>query len=372
MIMRLKKGNYSICFVGDMIFGDQPATFGYGTYSTWNRRKYKGVFKDTSKILRDAGVVIGNFECTIADGFSEEIKNINNYMMCCESAVCRELFANNIRIVSVANNHTFDYGIEGYKQTVDALEKGGIFIIGDKKKPYVIIESDMSHGKVEKIAVIGCSYIKIKKYKEAPYLCNPTMEEFKRIIDDIGDQADYVIAFIHWGNEFVKYPTKEQEMVVQGLIKIGVNDIIGCHSHILQTREKWDGHHIYYSLGNFISDYWQKRLRHTVILKFDLRKKDYSLTPCYIDKYMKPQITMGLKKNVIESNKRSGNLQIAASRNLLRIEYIMRIILNYRRIKGKKELACWVIDRIRYFYKNIGEEIKNPNVIYQEFEVKQK
>ena len=358
----------NICFTGDLIFGDQPATFGYGANSTWEGRSYRGLFKYTGKILKSAGVTVANFECTISDDIPPANRDLNNYMMCCKSTVCRELYDNNIRIVSVANNHTFDYGPEGYAYTVDCLTKNGISVIGDRKKPYMIVGSSGEGGSV---AIIGCSYLKVKHYADAPYLLNPTADEWKAILNEIKGKADHIIAYVHWGNEFVKNPTKSQTDIADELIALGIDDIIGCHSHILQAKQSSDGHTVYYSLGNFVSDYWQRRLRYSVILKFDPVSGNFREIPCYIDSHFRPHMLNTAQDLIPEACGRTDNLQIFLNRNRMRMEYLVKMAANFGKVKGKAKLFKWVLERIGYFAKNMIQEIRDPNVVYQKFEVKQ-
>ena len=367
--MNTQKDKNSICFIGDLIFGDQPSTFGYGACSTWNPISYKDIFTHTKRELRNSGVVIGNFECTVSEDIPDKNKNLNNYMMCCGSGVCRELYENNIRIVSVANNHTFDYGPEGYKRTTDALRSHNIRVIGDRKNPYVIINPD-NPGR--SVAVIACSYIKIKHYEEAPYLLNPTSDEWKRILDEVRGKADHIIAYVHWGNEFVRYPTEMQRNIASELISMGVDDIIGCHPHILQSMQNINGHRIYYSIGNFVSDYWQRRLRYSVILRLNNDTLDIKEIPCFIDGHSSPHLLKQTSDGLIKRSDRiSKNTDIFTNRNIVRVEYLTKMIVNFRKVRGKRALVKWIFERAFYFIKNAKEEVRNPDVVYQKFEVKQ-
>ena len=108
-----------ISFLGDLMFGDAPITFGYGVYSTWSKKDYKGIFEGVSSVLNSSDFVVANFEAMIRTNITD--KNIYSWSMCCEKNVCQELINNNIKICSVANNHTYDHKEEGFKETVENL-----------------------------------------------------------------------------------------------------------------------------------------------------------------------------------------------------------------------------------------------------------
>ena len=86
----------------------------------------------------------------------------------------------------------------------------------------------------------------------------PDRETLGKEIADARENADAVIVFIHWGNEYETEPNEEQRTLAQFMCDCGVDVIVGTHPHVIQPWEELtssEGHKtiVYYSLGNFIS-----------------------------------------------------------------------------------------------------------------------
>lgn len=349
-----------IQFVGDLIFGDQPVIFGCGFDGKWNKNNYSEIFAGVKNEFNSSDINVANLETVIMK--RPQKPNVNNYAMCCDERIIPVLKANKIGIVSIANNHSLDYGVEEYNNMINMLEKAGITVIGKKDKSWTVVETE---GK--KIAIIAATYLPVYKVKEVPYLFKPKKEDWKRILKEIGD-VDKTIAYIHWGSEFVTAPTDKQKEIRTEILNAGVDDIIGHHPHILQKNEKIENHNIIYSLGNFMSDYWQKRLRKTQILVLDTNSFDYSIIPCEISKKCIPH-TIG-KRQKIEYTKEKDWKQnsLFFSRMRMRFEYLFHIFKCFPKMKGKREFLSWLWKRVKYVLTNMRNEVKDPEIIYKKYE----
>lgn len=348
-----------INFVGDLILGDQPVLFGFGFDSIWNGKGYKGILSDVESILTVADFNVANFEAVIRK--RPEIETVSSWSMCCDDRVCKELANAGINIVSIANNHSFDYGEKDFENTISSLEKNGIQVIGKKESPGVVLECD---GK--RIGLIAVSYLKTS-YKDVKYFFNPERNEWIDALNKLG-RVDKYIAYVHWGNEFIVNPTEMQIKIMNDLLSIGIDDIIGHHSHVLQTKyQTAKENHIFFSIGNFLSDYWQKRIRKTEIVQYDVQNDKYYLMPCVINVKGTPCINGDISKVEFELEYRNNN-NIFISRMRMRVEYLIKIIANFYRIKEKKAFIKWLIRRIKYVLFNCVSEIKNPDIIYEKYE----
>lgn len=349
-----------IYFVGDLIFGDQPVIFGCGFDGIWNKSKYKGIFDGVKQEFGKSDVNIANLETVIAE--RPEKQNVNNWAMCCDDNIISILKENNITAVSIANNHSLDYGVEKYYKMVEMLEDNTIVVLGKKEKPWSVFEIN---GK--KVAVVGATYLPVYRTENIPYLLNPTIEMWSEIIEKIG-RVDKIVAYIHWGSEFVTTSTDKQKKIRDEILKAGIDDIVGHHPHIIQKNEKIENHRIIYSLGNFMSDYWQKRLRETQILVLDTDSMDYSIIPCKLDKKGVPH-TIGTEQDVeysAESEWEQNSLFL--SRLRMRFEYLFHIVKCFPRMKGKKEFLVWLWKRVKYVLVNMRKEVKDPEIIYKKYE----
>ena len=140
----------------------------------------------------------------------------------------------NVDIVSFANNHTHDYGEQGYEDTIKALDDINMPHYGYTN--YLIKEVNGI-----KIGFFGLLDIYGERYNEV-----------KKAINYLNkNDCDLVIASMHWGIEYDLEQSKEQVKMGHYLIDNGVDLVIGHHPHILQGIEKYNDKYIIYSLGNF-------------------------------------------------------------------------------------------------------------------------
>lgn len=159
--------------------------------------------------------------------------------------------------VSLANNHTHDYGVESLLDTLDTLDGAGIERVGagrtlEEAMEPLYFELD---GKV--IALVAAS--RAEKYKMTPQAtetepgilrCYDT-ELFMQEIQTARENADFVVAFVHWGTE-ESYVLEDVQLTTgKEYLDAGVDAVIGGHSHCLQGMEYYDGKPIVYSLGNY-------------------------------------------------------------------------------------------------------------------------
>lgn len=348
-----------INFMGDLIIGDQPVIFGIGLDSRWSKNGYSKILRHVERPLKEADFNVINFECTIKS--RPERENIINWSMCCDERICDELVKAGINVVSVANNHSFDYGKEGFENTVDAFKKCGIQVIGKKEAPGIVLKIG---GK--KIGLIAASYLKTRS-DDVEYFFKPSREEWKNAIEQLGE-IDKCIAYIHWGNEFIVNPAKTQIDIMNELILLGIDDIVGHHSHILQSNYiAENGNCIFFSLGNFVSDYWQSRLRKSVIVQYNVKENEYYSMSCDINEEGIPIERKNFRKVEFKRNYDVAD-NVFANRIRIRVEYLIKILCNFYKIKGKRYFLLWLIKRIKYVVFNMFAEIKNPDIIYEKYE----
>jgi hypothetical protein len=162
-----------------------------------------------------------------------------------------------VDIVTLANNHSLDYGTDALVDTCTALDGAGI--------KYVGAGPDMNRAKqLEKIDVNGkaIGFLAASRvYPEANWVANskkpgmvsgydPTilLEEIKKA----KESCDYLVVYVHWGVERDEKPQEYQRVLGKQIIDAGADLVIGSHPHVLQGIEYYNGKPICYSLGNFI------------------------------------------------------------------------------------------------------------------------
>ncbi|MGN7456100.1 CapA family protein [Paenibacillus pasadenensis] len=160
-------------------------------------------------------------------------------------------------VVTLANNHTLDQGVEGLLDTIGHLDDAGLPHVGGgrtDKEAYapVVLES----GGV-KVAYLGVSRVlPVVEWKAGPTRAgvaeayDPARAE--EAIRAARKQADLVVVMVHWGRERADQPVDHQRSLARAFIDAGADLIIGAHPHVLQGFELYKGKWIAYSLGNFI------------------------------------------------------------------------------------------------------------------------
>ncbi len=150
------------------------------------------------------------------------------------AAYTRILTGNSVEAVSLANNHTIDYGDAGYAETKRLLEEAGVPYVEGNSSTVITLENGMTVG------IYGTVYNSIHQ-------ADPI--EGIRALKAQG--VDLLIYAPHWGTEHSFDPTPEQVELGHAAIDAGADIVYGCHPHVLQPIEEYGNGVIFYSLGNF-------------------------------------------------------------------------------------------------------------------------
>ncbi len=181
------------------------------------------------------------------------------------------LTAAGVEAVSLANNHTHDYGAAGYADTVRAVTDAGLQY-GDNTHPLYLEKNGF------RIAVI----------------CNGLWNEGQAAsiasrLRAAEEESDYQIVFYHGGTEGVHTPEAWRVRASRRLVDAGADLVLGSHPHVLQPRETYQGAEIVYSLGNFCYGGSRQPKNRTVIYQLTLTVEDgrladasSELIPCYV------------------------------------------------------------------------------------------
>ena len=276
------------------------------------------VFEDVSYYIRNSNIAIANLETTFA---GKEIGYSNYPRFNTPDALAYDLKELGIDVLSTAGNHSLDYGFNGLSRTIDVLNSADLSHLGTYKTAEDQEKILFKYVKGIKIAFINYSYgtngIPVPEGKD--FCINLIDEEaIKENIEKAKSQnADIIIACMHWGTEYNTSPNDTQKDLADFLFKNGVNIILGGHPHVLQNMEKrtvtledgttQDGF-IIYSLGNFICDQNAKNTRSSIILDLTITKHtDNSVTIDnidYIPTYMyKNNSSSGKKMKLLDINK---------------------------------------------------------------------
>lgn len=241
------------------------------------------LFGDTLELLKGADRVIVNLECALTDS-DGAIKKIGPNLKASTRAIAGYKNAY-VTDCALANNHVFDFGVQGLKDTMATLDEAGIGYMGigmndeDSRKPYYI-END---GK--KVAIINVceheyTYALPDRMGANPYDPYLTMRDIR----EAKKNAEYVVVLYHGGKEECRYPSPRLRVLCQEMVENGANVVLTQHSHCIGCYEKYKEGHILYGQGNFhfayenASEKWRMGLITEVVIDKDLEVNFYPYT----------------------------------------------------------------------------------------------
>jgi len=288
---------FHLAAVGDIMLGDHPVRLGHGVRSTIEKKGNQFIFSEMGSLFSNNDIVFGNLEVVHSD-----IGRIENRIDSVEFRgnpnSLSMLSHAGFNVLGVANNHCMEHGLACFEASVKSVKDNKIFVSGYKEQnnlcnPYI------KH--INKVKVILLSYsLRPENYYtkgEVPYSFIHEHDLINEIIR-FKDQADVLILSLHWGEEFMDYPSPKQVRLAHALIDSGVNLILGHHPHVLQGVERYKQGVIAYSLGNFVFDMWQRKTRESVIFKAVITKQGdiaFDSIPVFINDGYQP-VPLG-KKN---------------------------------------------------------------------------
>jgi len=219
--------------------------------------------------LSERALTVGNFEASVPEthvptddfGFAFSVR---------ETTLAAAHHAG-FDVFSLANNHAFDFGAEGYNHTRTACARHALRCIGH---PHVLDTDAVQTSVINGVAV---AIIALNALTDAY-----THEELVALLTTVTQRTDFQIAYVHWGDEYEDTHNAAQAAFGAFLIERGVDAVIGHHPHVVQDIAMYQGKPIFYSLGNFIFDqYFSDAVQEglAVLLTFEPTQVQFSLHP---------------------------------------------------------------------------------------------
>lgn len=158
-------------------------------------------------------------------------------------------------LVSLATNHTMDKGVNGainsltYWNSKNVLTAGSYLSEDDRKK---VVIKEKNGIKYTLLAYATLSNMGTSSSQ--PYLLDMyDKEKVKEDIERVRDKVDVLIVSMHWGTEYATKPNDNQKEIAEYLSSLGVDIVIGTHTHSIEPIEYVGKTLVFYSLGNFAS-----------------------------------------------------------------------------------------------------------------------
>ncbi|GEM_PF-3478165 len=259
----------SIILGGDIMFDR-------GVRSKIESNGYYYIIEDLVKIFSTGNISFANLECPISDRGSKFNLEKGIFFRCSpdNARIIKEM---GINIVSLANNHILDYGLTAALDTINYLNKEGIFYSG--------MGLDREESLLSPVLNIGDKRVRILSYNNIyPYSYNAeenvpgllilNKSNIEADIKKAKEGVDYLFVSIHTGEEFIVYPENDKINLFRQIIDMGADGIIGGHPHTFQPFEIYKGKFIFYSLGNLIFDQYRlgKNLQEQLVIEINFYK----------------------------------------------------------------------------------------------------
>ncbi|MBE0449192.1 MAG: CapA family protein, partial [Actinobacteria bacterium] len=256
-------------------------------------------FLATRDYLKTADIIFGNLESPITPGRKIQSKEM---VFRTDPGFVEALRGAGFSVLSLANNHTPNFGDKGLRDTFQYLNQAGIKYAGAGANEREANSAAYIESKGIKFAFLAYNGTDVVPAtygarNNRPGTAFMGIERMTKAAKDAKRKADFVIVSMHAGEEYVVEPNQSQIDFAHAVIDAGAELIIGHHPHVIQTVEKYNGKYIFYSLGNFVFD--QMRLKETregLAIKAFFNKNGVTkieLQPVLIEDYAQPRILEG-------------------------------------------------------------------------------
>lgn len=243
--IRAEEVSLTISAIGDCALGTEYAQRGhtFATVFTENKKDCGYFLANVSAVLAEDDLTIANLETCLTTAEQRKDKSSLQavYWLKGEPLYAQILAEGSVEVVNVANNHTYDYGEAGYRETLHSLEKAGIAYCG------------FDHVLIKEIKGIKVGFLGFNQfsYKGVWQAYAALKEQVVESVQALSEQTDLVIVSFHWGNEREIRPSLKQYELAQLAIEAGADLVLGHHPHVLQGIKEYKGKQVVFSLGNF-------------------------------------------------------------------------------------------------------------------------
>ena len=234
---------WTLSFAGDCTVGtlhEWRGSTGTNNFLAVTGEDYAYPFSNVREYFENDNLTLVNFEGTLTESNSPVSKS---YRFSAPAEYAAVLTEGSVEAVSLANNHSADYGSAGTADTKAALDAAGV-LWGDSETPVI---TELSGGLKLGIVPFNAVEIDLAVGDVDGYMARVT--PLYEACRDAGCQI--VIAFVHWGWEYRTAPEAWMRDFAHRLAELGCDMVVGGHAHVLQPMEDYEGVPVFYSLGNF-------------------------------------------------------------------------------------------------------------------------
>ncbi len=256
-----------VLFVGDIMLDRNVA-------ATAESQGVPYLFADILELIARADVRVANLEGTVTAHPSIARENNKVFHFTFNPTVAQEaLQILHLTAASLANNHSYDFGAEGYASTRGYLSGWGVLPFGHPYNASSSLSAKLTvRGKIICLAGYHALFVSATA---------SLVNEIKTLRSDCWR----IIVFAHWGEEYKTAADAQQKAAARAFVDAGADLVVGAHPHVVQQVEVYKGRAIFYSLGNFMFDQnFSWGVTHGLAVRVDFYedKTNFTVTPLSI------------------------------------------------------------------------------------------
>ncbi|MDQ6856329.1 MAG: CapA family protein, partial [Candidatus Dormibacteraeota bacterium] len=212
-------------------------------------------FNEVADYLHGFDVTVGNLECVVS-AIGQPVPN-KPYHFRADPKSYGRLNAAGFDIVSLANNHSGDYGRAAFTDMLAQMHAHGLTPLGagltltGAHAPVITTVRSTTIGFLAYCEVAPTSFAATRSSPGHAWL-DPAL--MRSDITSVRAHVDYLIVFMHWGIEYQRTESGHQQSIARLAVEAGADLVVGSHPHVVQPFEMYGGRPIVYSLGNFVFD----------------------------------------------------------------------------------------------------------------------
>lgn len=279
----VEKGNLSVTVTGDVMFGRKMP----GVLST-----SESPYRYVSNVTGPSDILLVNTEnpfTTSGDAVKPDVplKADPKYINLVNGT-------NHTVIAANANNHEFDYGVNGMRDSIKNFDSAGIKHIGAGENKQEATSPATIEENGHKVTIFN--YMDSSNFQEYSSEVMPVAgdsnpgysawddnESPKQISEARNNGSDFIIVYMHYGNEYSRTPNDSQKNISHKAIDAGADTVLGAHTHVTQGIEMYNGKPIFYNLGNFMFDQSNTATHRAYFVNFNLTGDNVTATVYPVD-----------------------------------------------------------------------------------------
>jgi poly-gamma-glutamate synthesis protein (capsule biosynthesis protein) len=251
------------------------------------------IYDEVRLVVGEADLAIGTLNATISD-YPPHTGCIPTYVLVGNAENADALSRAGFDIMSVATNHIKNCGLSNcgnraFFDTLDNLRRVGILPVGaganhtEAMQPVVATVNGVRFGFVSLGQIEPMAFAT----GERPGIAVLDEANLHSAIAAARQVSDVVIAMPHWGPEDVPTPNWSQRGLARQAVEAGADLVVGNHTHVVQAVQDIGGVQVFYGLGNFVFDQWQRDHQQGVILLVRFagtQYEGYEFIPIHVDR----------------------------------------------------------------------------------------